>query len=104
MTVKKQPSNGNIKNLKAIEDVKINFPVTYDLKVVFDTTVSDDEIRKNLSDAFGRLNVTNSYKGNKKSSKGTYMSYNFEVTLKNKEQLDKLYSDLKDLPGIKFAL
>ena len=104
MTVKKESSNGNIKNLKAIEDVKINFPVTFELKVVFDATVSDDENKKNLTEAFSKLNVTNSYKGNKKSSKGTYVSYNFEVTLKDKEQLDKLYSDLKDLPGIKFAL
>ncbi len=105
MTVKKESSNGNIKDLnKAIEDVKIEFPVTYELKVVFDATASDDENKKKLLDVFGRLNVTNSYKGNNKSSKRAYVSYNYEENLQNKEQLEKLYSDLKNLPGLKFAL
>ncbi len=105
MTKKKPSTNGNLNSLnKSIEDVKIEFPVTFELKVVFDSSSSDEENKKKLSEVFGKLNIESSYIGNKRSSKGTYVSYNFKVTLQNKLQLDELYSDLKNISGLKFAL
>lgn len=105
MTKKKISTNGNLDSLnKSIEDVKIEFPVAFELKVVFDTSHSDEQNRNKLTEVFNKLAIKYSYIGNKKSSKGTYVSYNFKVTLQSKPQLEMLYSDLKNVQGLKFAL
>lgn len=105
MTTKKAADNGNVENAdQAIKNAEIEFPVTFELKAVLDASVSDNDNMKNLTDVFDKLKISNSYIGNKKSSKGTYVSYNYKVTLQNKPQLEKLYSDLKNVPGLKFAL
>lgn len=103
MTQKKSTENNNSVN-PSTKDAKIEFPVTFDLKTVLSTSASDDENVKNLSAVFNKLKIDNSYIGSKLSSKGTYVSYNFKVTLINKPQLEKLYSDLKGVPGLKFAI
>jgi len=105
MTKKKVSDNGKVISAdQAIKNAKIEFPVTFDLKAVLNTSNPDDVNMGNLSLVFSKLKVSNTYIGNKKSSKGTYVSYNYKVTLENKLQLDKLYSDLKNVPGLKFAL
>jgi putative lipoic acid-binding regulatory protein len=103
---KKETSNNEVrKNIEEVtQDVKIEFPVTFNLKAVIGTANTDNENMINLSAVFDSLKVSNSYIGNKKSSKGTYVSYNYSVTLQDKPQLEKLYSDLKNVPGLKFAL
>jgi putative lipoic acid-binding regulatory protein len=102
MTQKKASDNNNAN--QSIKDAKIEFPVTFELKAVLDASSADDENMKKLSTVFKKLKISNSYINNKKSSKGTYVSYNYKVTLLNKPQLEKLYSDLKSVPGLKFAL
>lgn len=105
MTKKTAATNGNLDNLnKSIEGVKIEYPVTFELKVVFDTSYSDEENKERLTEVFNKVDIEYSYIGNKKSSKGTYVSYNYKVTLQSKPQLEMLYSDLKDVQGLKFAL
>ena len=83
---------------------KIEFPVTFNLKAVLNASTSDKDNMENLSKVFIELKVINSYIDSKKSSKGTYTSYNYEVTLLNKLQMEKLYLDLKGVPGLRFAL
>lgn len=105
MTQKESSDNSIRKNIEDVtQGAKIEFPVTFDLKAVINASFSDKENMINLSNVFNALEVKNSYIGNKKSSKGTYVSYNYKVTLLNKPQLEKLYSDLKSVPGLKFAL
>ena len=105
MTQKKATGNGNIVSAeKTMENAKIEFPVTFELKAVLDASGSDKDNMKSLSEVFSRQEISNSYIGNKKSSKGTYVSYNYKVTLQSKPQLEKLYSDLKNVPGLKFAI
>lgn len=105
MTKNKEPNKGVAKNISEVtQDAKIEFPVTFDLKTVINATISDKENMANLTIVFDNLKVDNAYLGNKKSSKGTYVSYNYKVTLQDKKQLDKLYIDLKTVPGLKFAI
>jgi putative lipoic acid-binding regulatory protein len=105
MTIKEESNKGISKTIEDVtQDAKIEFPVTFDLKAVIVASISNEENKKNLVGVFDILNVKNSYISNKKSSKGTYVSYNYKVTLKDKIQLEKLYSDLKNVPGLKFAL
>ena len=105
MTQKKPSDNGiNISADNAIQNAKIEFPVTFELKAVLNASVSDNDNKNNLTKVFENLNISNSFIGNKKSSKGTYVSYNYKVTLQNKSQMEKLYSELKGIPGLKFAI
>lgn len=105
MTKKKVSDIGDVAGTdQSLKIAKIEFPVTFELKAVLNASSTDDDNMENLSKVFDKLKITNTYIGNKKSSKGTYVSYNYKVTLQNKPQLEKLYSDLKDVPGLKFAL
>jgi len=105
MITKEESDNVVRKNIEDVtQNAKVEFPVTFDLKAVINTTISEKENMTNLVAVFDALKVNNSYIGNKKSSKGTYVSYNYKVTLISKSQLEKLYDDLKSVPGLKFAL
>ncbi|NQU33283.1 MAG: DUF493 domain-containing protein [Bacteroidetes bacterium] len=99
------PKNGNSTNSNPpLENVQIEFPVTFQLKAVMDTSSSDDENKKKLIDVFNNLKVKNKFINTKQSSKGTYTSYNYKVTLISKAQLGTLYENLKSVPGLKFAI
>jgi len=105
MTKKNTDNKGNAKSVeKVIQNAEIEYPVTYELKAVMNTSVSDDENKEKLSALLIEHGIVNKYIGNKKSSKGTYVSYNYEVTLNSKVQMENLYASLKELPGLKFAL
>ncbi len=96
--------NKHSTNMEIPKNEKINFPVTFNLKAVIDSSTSDEENITNLSSIIDDLKIKNLYIGNKKSSKGTYVSYNYKVTLQSKMQLEKLYTNLKSIPNLKFAL
>lgn len=99
------PENGGAKNGKTLMDkAEIEFPVTFQLKAVLDTTSTDEQNKEKLSHVFTNLKIKNNYVNSKTSSKGTYISYHYQVTLISKLQLETLYDNLKSVPGLKFAL
>ncbi len=95
------PENGRSKE---IDNAKIEFPVTFQLKAVMDSSVTDENNKENISAVLESLEIKNKCTGSKKSSKGTYVSYNYQVTLISKLQLETLYDKLKGVPGLKFAI
>ncbi len=105
MTSDKTPQdNGSADDKKSIENVKIEFPTTFQLKAVLDTTDTDEENMKKLADILESLKIKHSYTNSKTSSKGTYTSYHYQVTLTSKPQMETLYDQLKNVSGLKFAL
>ena len=99
------PGNVNIiDNDEAMKNAEIKFPVTFEIKAVMESSSSDNDNNKKLTDVFKSLAINYSYINNKKSSKGTYVSYNYKVTFNDKLQMEKLYADLKNVPGLKLAL
>ena len=105
MTEEEARKNEKLKNIEEIAgEAKIEFPVTFNLKAVLSNNVAESNHMLSLKQVFDNLNVTSSYIDKKRSSKGTYTSYNYKVTLVDKAQLEKLYADLKEVPGLKFAL
>lgn len=105
MTEEEARKNEKLKNIEEIAgEAKIEFPVTFNLKAVLSNNVAESNHMLSLKQVFDNLNVTNSYIDKKRSGKGTYTSYNYKVTLVDKAQLEKLYADLKEVPGLKFAL
>lgn len=102
--MEKIKSNGGLKNPSDLDDKQIEFPVTFNLKAVMGGTATDEEHKKRIIAVFDQFKVKNSFQNKKESSKGTYVSYTFEVVLESKVQMEAVYAALKNVDGLKFAL
>lgn len=83
---------------------KIEFPITFQLKAVMVETSDDENNKGKLVEIFKKLNISNNYIDKKVSSKGSYVSYTYEITVKDKLQMDTMYADLKKIKELKFAV
>ncbi len=104
MDKNKISTNGNIKPATDFNKEEINYPITFGLKAMMDATINDDENKEGLVEVFKKHGINYSYKDKKISSKGTYASFTYEITIVSKEVMQKLYADLKTVKGLKFAL
>ena len=84
--------------------VEIEYPVNYDLKVIFETAETIDIQKRNLELVIEDAAVPHKFIRSRQSSKGKYVSLTVNITIDNKEQMQYLYQRLKLLPGIKFAV
>jgi putative lipoic acid-binding regulatory protein len=99
--------NENLTNLPSDQNgqtPEIEYPVCYNLKVVLDTNETTEIQQRNIELVLEDVEVEYEFVSTKQSSKGSFVSYTINVTLQNKEQMEKLYTRLKLLPGIKFAV
>jgi len=96
--------NGGAKNADPFKGKEIEFPVTYELKAVMVKEDNMEESKKKLESVFSECGVENRFISEKMSSKASYISYTYRVTLISKPQMEKLYSDLKEVEGLKLAL
>lgn len=99
--IQKKSLNGSHREQKPEQ---IEFPVTYILKVVLQLSNDSSKSEKEIETLLDRLKIPFSFLEARISSKQTYISHNIRVTLINKAQMDELYENLKQIPGIKFAL
>ncbi len=83
---------------------EVEYPVNYDLKVIFETAEALEIQQRNLELVIEDAGVPHKFIGSRPSSKGKYVSLTVNVTLQSNEQLQYLYQRLKLLPGIKFAV
>jgi putative lipoic acid-binding regulatory protein len=97
-------TNGHPKKFDYPTQGELQFPVTYELKVVFDAHSDDTEIKKRLEAIFKQLRISHAFSGIKTSSKGSYRSYSYQVSIVDKTMMDNLYTELKSVPGLKTAL
>jgi putative lipoic acid-binding regulatory protein len=86
------------------QEQQIEFPVTYQLKAVMTGTRYDDENKQDIVDVLSKLDIVHAYLDKKVSSKGTYTSFTYEVTLISKDQMYKMYAQLRTIKNLKFAL
>ncbi len=87
-----------------IDNRELQFPVTYRLKTVMTASLNDRENKKQLIHIFDELKIGYLYQSKNKSSKGSYVSFTYEVTLKNRQTMNRLYALLKKIENLKFAL
>lgn len=87
-----------------IINAKIRFPVTYILKIVFDTHILPMIQKDEMERLFLRVKVPFTFLNSRPSRQGNYISYSVQVTLTDYDQMSLLYNDLRSLPGIKFAV
>jgi putative lipoic acid-binding regulatory protein len=92
-------NSGNASNQKEIE-----YPVNYDLKVIFETAGAFDILKRNLELVIEDAGVPHKFIGSRHSNKGKYVSLTVNITIRDSDQLQYLYQRLKLLPGIKFAV
>jgi putative lipoic acid-binding regulatory protein len=82
----------------------LEFPVTYELKVIFDTTLQQEVHQRNLELVLEDAAVEFSDVKFKPSRQGNYMSISVKVNLDTETQMQLLYKQLRLLPGIKLAI
>lgn len=85
-------------------NAKIKFPVTYILKIVFDTQILPMIQKEEMERLFLRVKIPFTFLNSRPSNQGNYISYSVQVTLTDYDQMNLLYDDLRSLPGIKFAV
>lgn len=82
----------------------IEFPITYELKLVVSTGIPTIITKDGIILIFNDLKIPFTFLHEKDSSKGNYSSITYRVTLIDKAQMDQLYLKLKDLPALKMAI
>jgi putative lipoic acid-binding regulatory protein len=92
-------NSGNPSGQKEIE-----YPVNYDLKVIFEASEALDIQKRNLELVIEDADVPHKFIRSRQSSKAKYVSLTVNITIHSNEQLQYLYQRLKLLPGIKFAV
>lgn len=97
-------SNGKPKSKVELSKQEINYPIDFDFKALMNATINDDENKQNIVAVFQENNIKYLYHDKKISTKGTYVSFTYKITIDSKEVMSKFYSDLKNVKGLKFAL
>ena len=82
----------------------LKFPVTFNLKAVMIGTRFDDENKQDIVSVFKKLDIQYTYLDKKVSAKGTYTSFTYKITLADKNQMYKMYEQLRAIENLKFAL
>ena len=96
--------NGNLKKIEELENKPIIYPVTYDLKAIMDSAFEVEHSKEKITEVLAKYKLNYHYKSKKHSSKGSYISFTFQVTINSQQQMQEVYSDLKKLEGLKFAV
>jgi putative lipoic acid-binding regulatory protein len=96
--------NGSGKSCNLFCGESVNYPVSFDLKVIIKTSIDADESQKNLESLLKKLKVPFSDWRRRPSSGGKYISFTVSVDIESAELLEKVYKDIKEVPGVKFAI
>jgi putative lipoic acid-binding regulatory protein len=99
-------NNDNLNNFKHISDEghQIDFPVSYQLKVILDTAQTEEIHLRNIELVLEDAQVNHKLVKTKQSRKGGFVSFSMDITLHGNEQMEYLYRQLQLLPGLKFAI
>jgi|TARA_B110000093_G_C12941627_1_gene398239 putative lipoic acid-binding regulatory protein len=86
-----------------VTDPKIIFPCDYPIKVVGDVT---PEFHSQVCDVVAKHDpaMTTDKISQKTSRKGNFVSISFMLVAQNKEHLDALFADLKEIEAVRLVL
>jgi len=82
----------------------LDFPQSFTIKLIVENLLTDRENRKNIEAILMSENIDGTDWSTRLSKEGKYLSYNVGVTVKDKNQMDRLYLKVKDLANIKYAI
>ena len=83
---------------------KIEFPVSYEIKIIVTLERSVIIIKDDIENLFHQVKIPYKFLHEKDSKKGTYTSLTYQITLLNKPHMDELYSGLNKIEDIKLAI
>jgi putative lipoic acid-binding regulatory protein len=95
---------GNGRSCRLFGKEAVTYPVSFDLKAIIDAGFSESSSKTRMEGIMDGLGVRFTNWRIKKSSAGRYNSYTILVDIESREMLNKLYEELKTVPGLKFAL
>lgn len=88
-----------------LNDGKLKFPVSFELRVIMENTSSDEANMEALEAVIEELSIPHKEWGeSRKSKEGKYTSYSLPVMIKNHDTLKALYAGLNSVPGVKHAI
>ncbi len=85
-------------------DQKVNYPAKVAMKVIAYSRYSDEERESAIEGVLKELNLTGGDKKRKISNGGVYVSHSFTTVIASTEQLETLYSKLRELELVKMLL
>ena len=83
---------------------KLIFPQNFDIKVIVAASVPIEESKACISRVFSECKTVYSFVSTRASTKGSYITYTYNIDLDSQEQMNAVYDGLKQVTGIKFAL
>ena len=83
---------------------QLQFPQHIDLKIIIDAAITIDDSKTNIASTFDNCKTEYRFVSVRASVKGNYYSFTYNIRLESKPQMDLVYSALKAIPGLKFAL
>ena len=83
---------------------KVVYPQNFDIKLIITAEIAMEEAKHNISQAFNESRTVHSFVNVRSSGKGNYLSYCYNIDIESKEHLERTYTQLKSIPGLKFAL
>ena len=83
---------------------KLIFPQNFDIKVIVAAIIPIEESKANISQVFSTCKSVHSFVSTRASTRGSYITYTYNIDLDSQEQMNAVYEGLRQVPGIKFAL
>ena len=82
----------------------LKYPQSFAIKIIVENVLTDKENKKNIEALLMSENIKGTDWSSKLSKEGKYLSYNVGVTVSDKSQMERLFSKIKDIPNIKYAI
>lgn len=86
------------------QKAQVDYPQNFDIKLIVDATIPIEDTKRNISQALSESQTVHSFVNIRSSSKGNYLSYCYNIDIESKEHLERTYAQLRQIPGLKFAL
>ena len=102
--MEKKGGNGSGKSCNLFCGESVNYPVSFDLKVIIEARIDADDSQKKLESLLKKLKVPFSDWRRRPSSGGKYISFTVRVDIDSAELMEKMYKDIKEVAGVKFAV
>ena len=83
---------------------KVTYPQNFDIKLIIAAEIAMEEAKRNISQALSESQTVHSFVNVRSSGKGNYLSYCYNIDIESKEHLERTYTLLRTIPGLKFAL
>jgi putative lipoic acid-binding regulatory protein len=87
-----------------LKNEKIIFPIDYNIKIILDATITEQESKAEILAVFENLDIPHFDWKTKLSSGGKYISFTIEIKIKDQPSFDSLYKQLNNIDGIKWAV